>query len=384
MRVVFVAGTRPEIIKISPVVHEMRQRNGLSSTGFDCRVIATGQHGLLADQAFSDVGIAPDVRLSMAPGAIGLTQCAAQILSAMGRRGAGEREALIVVQGDTNSALAGTMAGFYGNVPVAHIEAGLRTGDERDPFPEEANRRLIGRLAQLHFAPTGHAADNLRREGVADDAIAVTGNTVVDALAGLPASPPPLWLDDQRKLVTVTCHRRENWGERLDHICAAVRGLAAQTPRTVIAFPLHGNPQLAERIKAVLGGVPGIHLLPPLPFGAFVALLKRSALIITDSGGVQEEAVSLGRPVLVCRASSERPEGLASGLMDITGTDPATIIRRALDRLNMPPSGPPPVNPFGDGAAAPRIAEALQRWHAGIRPLLPAERQFSAPVRQSA
>ncbi|RME62139.1 MAG: UDP-N-acetylglucosamine 2-epimerase (non-hydrolyzing), partial [Alphaproteobacteria bacterium] len=259
-----------------------------------------------------------------------------------------------------------------------HIEAGLRTGNDRDPFPEEANRRLIDHLAQLHFAPTPHAAANLRREGLCDSTIAVTGNTIVDAVQAAASADIAAILPDlraARQIVTVTCHRRENWGARLLSICTAIRALIAATPELVVVFALHGNRALATRIRAALDGTPRLHLLAPLPFAHFLALLKASALVLTDSGGVQEEAISLQRPVLVCRDASERPEGTDTGLMRIVGTNAATLAAAAGEWLSQAPVGDT-VNPFGDGRASARIAEALARWSSGHTPLLAPERQF--------
>ncbi|GAB4146764.1 MAG: UDP-N-acetylglucosamine 2-epimerase (non-hydrolyzing) [Sphingomonadales bacterium] len=384
MRVMVIAGTRPEIIKTAPVVHALRGRDWANTLGMrdiDCAIIATGQHGALASQAFSDVGLGPDFSLDMGTGAAGLTETASQILSIAKPTGRRAPPAdLLLVQGDTNSALAGAMAGWYGRLPVAHVEAGLRSGDERDPFPEEANRRLIARFTALHFAPTRRAAENLRTEGIDPAHIIVTGNTVVDALSHAQddTAPLPCALAHGHRLVTVTCHRRDNWHDGILAVCKAVTALAANDTMLQIAFVLHGNPALAAAVRQALGDTPRISLLPPQPFAQFIALLRVSALVITDSGGVQEEAVSLGRPVLVCRASSERPEGLDSGLMEIVGIQPQTITARAQARLALSPTPPPAVNPYGDGAAGPRIAEALLRWHAGLTPYLPAQRQFDA------
>ncbi len=384
MRVMVIAGTRPEIIKTAPVVHALRGRdlaNTLGMRDIECAIIATGQHGEMASQAFADVGLDPDFSLNMGRGAAGLTEMASQILSIAKPAGRQAPPAdLLLVQGDTNSALAGAMAGWYGRLPVAHVEAGLRSGDERDPFPEEANRRLISRFTALHFAPTRRAAENLRTEGIDPAQIMVTGNTVVDALnhAQPDAALLPCAVAPTQRLVTVTCHRRDNWHDGVLAVCQAVLALAAHDNNLHIAFVLHGNPQLAAAVRQALGDPPRVSLLPPQSFAQFIALLRASALVITDSGGVQEEAVTLGRPVLVCRASSERPEGLDSGLMEIVGTDPETIVARAQARLAQSPTQPPTVNPYGDGAAGPRIAEALLRWHAGLMPYLPAQRQFDA------
>ena len=383
MRVMVIAGTRPEIIKTAPVVRALRARDLANTIGLrdiDCPIIATGQHGAMASQAFADVGLSPDFSLDMGNGAAGLTEMASQILSIAKPVALKTPQAdLLLVQGDTNSALAGAMAGWYGRLPVAHVEAGLRSGDERDPFPEEANRRLIARFSALHFAPTRRAAENLRLEGIDPAQIMVTGNTVVDAMvhAKDADAPLPCAVAAGHRLVTVTCHRRDNWHDGVLAVCQAVATLAASNADLQVAFVLHGNPALAAAIRQALGNAPRVSLLPPQPFAHFIALLRASALVITDSGGVQEEAVSLGRPVLVCRASSERPEGLDSGLMEIVGIQPETIAARAHARLKQGPTSPPTFNPYGDGGAGPRIAEALMRWHGGLTPYLPAERQFN-------
>jgi UDP-N-acetylglucosamine 2-epimerase len=275
---------------------------------------------------------------------------------------------LVLVQGDTASALAGAMAAFYGRIPVAHLEAGLRTHDLAAPFPEEAHRQMIARLAQLHFAPTSSARANLVAEGIDPHSILITGNTVVDALQLLAdqihAAPLPVPVAPDRKLILVTAHRRENLGRPLEAICGAVAELAAMRPELQFVFVTHPNPAAAATTRQMLPGRSGVLLVPPLPYLQALRLVAASWLILTDSGGLQEEAPSFGRPVLVLRERTERTEGVERGVARLVGVDPARIIGEVLSLLDSPSEYTrltPSVNPYGDGQAANRVVAAIRR-----------------------
>ena len=312
---------------------------------------------------------------------------ARNVLRAFGRRFADSRPDLILVQGDTTTAMAGALAGFYANVPVAHVEAGLRSGDLANPFPEEANRQIIDAVSTILLPPTPQAQANLLRAGFTAERCPVTGNTVVDALQLLCATHAPV-LDgsgvkeaelEGRRLILVTTHRRESWGGDLEGICSAVRVLVERQSDVLVALPVHPNPNVKAPVIKLLGGHPRIRLLPPLGYVPFLSLMRRAYLILTDSGGVQEEAPSLGVPVLVLRKTTERPEAAEAGLARIIGTDPDAIVEHVEELLadehayrRMATAA----NPYGDGRASERIAEVLRNWRTG-RALLSKNRAFS-------
>ncbi len=362
-RVLVVFGTRPEAIKLAPVIAALGRTAGLAP-----RVCVTGQHREMLDQMLAVFAITPAHDLSVMQPAQDLAELTARVL--VGVRGvlAAEQPAAVLVQGDTTTAMAGALAAFYAGVPVGHVEAGLRTGRLDQPFPEEMNRRLVTRLAAWHYAPTAAAAANLRREGVAETDVLVTGNTVVDALHAigdralpLPDGVPAAALAG-RRLVLVTGHRRENFGAGLASLCAALRTLAERYADAVIVYPVHLNPAVREPVRAALGAQANILLTPPLDYLGFVALMRRAALIITDSGGVQEEAPSFGVPVLVTRAATERSEALTAGTARLVGTDGDAILAAATTLLDDPAAHAAmraAENPFGDGRAAERIAAHL-------------------------
>ena len=353
-----IVGTRPEAVKLAPVVHALR------AAGLRAHLVTTGQHAELAPAALAEAGLRAD--MALAAGRAGRTPD--DIVGALvphlaeGMRAA--RPAMVLVQGDTASALAGAMAGAYARVAVGHVEAGLRSDDRDAPWPEELHRRMIAPLAELHFAPTAGAAAALAAEGVTDG-VHVTGNTGIDALfaalargSRLPDLPP-----GDGPLLLVTVHRRENLGASLARVCAAVRALAEEGAR--IAWPVHPSPDVGRVVRAALGGVAGVALLEPQGHGAAAALMAAVDLVLTDSGGVQEEAPALGRRVLVLRDVTERPEGVAAAVAELVGTDPSRIVAAARAALAAGPVAP--CLCYGDGRAAGRIAALVAARLAGVR-----------------
>jgi len=320
-----------------------------------------------------------------------LADSAGNLLRAFGRRFADSRTDLILVQGDTTTAMAAALAGFYAQIPIVHVEAGLRSGDLAHPFPEEANRQIIDAVSEILLPPTPQAQFNLQRAGFSVERCPVTGNTVVDALQLLCATHPPV-LDgsgveeaelEGRRLVLVTTHRRESWGGDLEAICSAIREMVQRWANVIVALPVHPNPNVQRPVCQLLGGHPRIKLLAPLDYIPFLALMRRAYLILTDSGGVQEEAPSLGVPVLVLRKTTERPEAAEAGLARVIGTDRNAIVEHVKELLEDEQTHcrmASAVNPYGDGLASERIVEVLRNWRAG-RPLLAEERSFSRRLR---
>lgn len=333
----------------------------------DHRVCVTAQHREMLDQVLNVFNLVPDYDLDIMQKGQSLNQVASRILSSLDGVLSEFNPNMVLVHGDTTTALAATLAAFHRKIPVGHVEAGLRTWSLSAPWPEEANRQLTGRLASLHFAPTEQAAENLLREGVSQDVIRVTGNTVIDALMTavdiVKAKSEEFsgrygFLDADRQLVLVTGHRRENFGAVLDDICSALEQLADIFPKHSIVYPVHMNPNVRDVVHARLGGISNMHLIEPVDYLDFVYLMKRARLIITDSGGVQEEAPSLGVPVLVMRDTTERPEALKAGTVRLVGTDPVAIVKEASKLLRdddewSKMSGR--TNPYGDGRAVGRI-----------------------------
>jgi len=359
--VVCAIGTRPEAIKMAPVVRALR------ATGWaDCRVLVTGQHRELVDGMLAEFGIAPDVDLDVMRPGQSLPDLTARLLTAVAGALPALRPDLVLAQGDTTTVLATALASYYLRVPFGHVEAGLRTGRIDAPFPEEANRVLAGRLAEIHFAPTAEARANLLREGVDPSRVHLTGNTVIDALLATAARGDPLNvpIDPRARLILVTAHRRDSHGAPLRRVCRAVAALRRRHPDVAFLWPVHPNPAVRSVVRAELGGLEGVTLCDPLPYAAFVAALRRSTLVLTDSGGVQEEAPALGVPVLVLRDESERPEAVRAGVARLVGTDPRVIVREAHRLLSDPAAyramsrG---LSPYGDGRAADRIVAALAR-----------------------
>jgi UDP-N-acetylglucosamine 2-epimerase (non-hydrolysing) len=375
--VAVVMGTRPEAVKLAPVIAALRAR----PSSFTCLTVATAQHRELLDQVLAAFAIHPDVDLDIMSLGQPLSRVAALVLERLDPVLVRERPDWVLVQGDTTTVMAAALAAFHRGARVGHVEAGLRTGDRRNPFPEEINRRVADVVADLHFAPTEGARQALLREGVQPWRVSVTGNTVIDALlavAAQPAPPPPealaaVWNTD-RRLVLVTAHRRESFGAPLQDMLLAVRDLAEGfRADTTMVYPVHPNPNVSGPAREVLGASPNVVLLPPLGYAEFVHLMRRSTLILTDSGGVQEEAPSLGKPVLVMRAVTERPEGVAAGTALVVGTERGHIVGAAARLLTDPAAYgrmAGAVNPYGDGMAAARIVDLIQAHH---------ERRGSAP-----
>lgn len=367
-------GTRPEAIKMAPVVDALR-----ATPGIDVVVSVTAQHREMLDQVLDLFGIQPDEDLDIMQPGQQLPDLFGRILAGMTRVLQSHRPDLVLVHGDTSTTFATALAAFYARVAVGHVEAGLRTGDLQAPWPEEANRRLTAPLAALHFAPTERSARNLLDEGTPGEAIHVTGNTVIDALlavvgkidrspdlrATLDARFP--FLDPAKRLVLVTGHRRENFGDGFEQICQALADLAGRGDVQVV-YPVHLNPNVQEPVRRILGNQAGVVLLEPLDYLPFVHLMSRSHLILTDSGGVQEEAPSLGKPVLVMRDTTERPEAVEAGTVRLVGTNRATIVAEAtrlLDDADAYQAMSRAHNPYGDGTASARIAAIIAGWREG-------------------
>lgn len=370
LKVLSVFGTRPEAIKMAPVVKALSRM-----PGFESKVCVTAQHRQMLDQVLTLFDIVPDFDLDLMQPGQDLTEITANVLGGMKRVLKEWRPDLILVHGDTTTTFAASLAAYYEKIPVGHVEAGLRTGNIYSPWPEEMNRRLTGAISALHFAPTERARQNLLAEGVADQHIHVTGNTVIDALlevvdrvshdeslkAGFAAQFP--FLDDSKKLILVTGHRRENFGDGFENICGALKTLG-QRSDVQIVYPVHLNPNVQEPVQRILSDCPQVQLIAPLDYLPFVYLMSRSYLIITDSGGVQEEAPSLGKPVLVMRDTTERPEALEAGTVRLVGTDGERIVREATELLDDPLAYEKmsrAISPYGDGCSSERITSCLSK-----------------------
>ncbi|AKX95245.1 UDP-N-acetyl glucosamine 2-epimerase [Moorella thermoacetica] len=367
-KILTVFGTRPEAIKMAPVVKELN----LHPEEFTCLVAVTAQHREMLDQVLRLFHIKPDYDLDIMRPRQTLEEITTRALTGLAGVLKEARPDLVLVHGDTTTTFVAALAAFYQQIPVGHVEAGLRTGDRYAPFPEEMNRRLAGVLTDIHFAPTAKARDNLLREGIAPEHIYVTGNTVIDALkatireeyqfgdhglAGLDLR--------EKRVILVTAHRRENWGEPLKEIFTALRDLIRRHPDTALIFPVHYNPRVRQLAREVLGGQERVYLIEPLDYEPFVNLMNRAYLVLTDSGGLQEEAPALGKPVLVLREVTERPEAVAAGTVRLVGTAYRDILAAAeellTDRqayLQMAHA----VNPYGDGQASRRIRSALRHY----------------------
>jgi UDP-N-acetylglucosamine 2-epimerase len=369
-RILVVFGTRPEAIKLAPVIAALRR------AGCTVVVCATAQHRQMLDQVLALFEIRCDHDLDLMRANQSLPQLTSSVLTAIAPVIDAERPDLVIVQGDTTTAMAAALASFYAGVPVAHVEAGLRSDDLAAPWPEEMNRRVVSTLATLHLAPTEQARRRLEAERVPAGAIAVTGNTVIDALLGTVARldvDPDLRarvtavvprLDPARRTILLTSHRRESFGRGLENICRAVRRIADRGDVQVV-YPVHLNQNVKEPVHRLLGDHPHVHLIEPLDYLSFVFLLRHAALALTDSGGVQEEAPSLGKPVLVMRDTTERPEGIEAGVARLVGTGTDSIVAAVSELLDDPAAYDRmarSVNPYGDGHAAERVATFIRQW----------------------
>ena len=369
LKVMTIFGTRPEAVKMAPVIKALREH----PDHIDITVCVTAQHREMLDQVLQAFDIIPDIDLDLMDHDQTLPELTARIFTHLDPVLLQIRPDWLLVQGDTTTVMAAAILGYYRQIRVGHIEAGLRTHDKWQPFPEEMNRRIAGVVADLHFAPTENNRQNLLREGIPDEIIKITGNPVIDALKIISQQPAPPQVDQlldqtgvsagKRRPVLVTAHRRENFGQPILDICLALKRLAqAYQDEIVIVYPVHLNPNIHVPVHQALSGIDNIHLLPPLDYLPLVHLMKHATLILTDSGGIQEEAPSFGVPTLVLRQRTERQEGVQAGTLKLVGTDPDTIFMEALKLLDdraahAAMSGA--VNPYGDGHAAERIVAAL-------------------------
>ena len=373
MKILTIFGTRPEAIKMAPVIHALA-----AAPAFTVKVCVTAQHRHMLDQVLELFAITPDYDLDVMQDNQDLFDLSSRVLIGLREVLRREQPDLVLVQGDTTTCFIGSLAAFYLRIPVAHIEAGLRTGDIYAPFPEEANRAMTSRLAALHFAPTEQSCENLYNEGIAKNTVHLTGNTVIDALlwvrqqTGSEINPEPFGpaaplVQQGQPYVLITGHRRENFGDGFQNICEAIAVLADRHPEIGFIYPVHLNPNVQQPVHSLLGEKENIYLIPPLDYAPFVQAMAQAHLILTDSGGVQEEAPSLGKPVLVMRESTERPEAVEVGTVRLVGTDKELIIReteRLLTDEQAYQSMAGKTNPYGDGQAAARIVQALQVFRA--------------------
>ena len=372
IRVLSVFGTRPEAVKMAPVIKALE-----ANPDVDSRVCVTAQHRQMLDQVLDLFEIKPDYDLNLMRPNQSLAGLTAEVMENLDPVLADEHPDWVLVQGDTTTVMTAALAAFYRKIRVGHVEAGLRTGDKRQPFPEEINRRIAGTIADLHFAPTELARQNLLHEGVEDDHIHVTGNTDIDALHMVLKMPAPAGITEKFKewniaegknrLVLVTAHRRESFGQPIEDICAALQTLAHDyAGKLQVAYPVHLNPNIQEPVYRLLGSEPNIHLLEPLDYLPMVNFMKAASIVLTDSGGIQEEATGLGKPTLVLRDKTERPEGVEAGVLRLVGTDPSRIVsetHRLLDNQEEYEKMARAANPFGDGHAAERIIKALLEFN---------------------
>ena len=364
----FIFGTRPEAIKLAPVILAAK-----ADPRFKCKVCVTAQHRQMLDQVLKVFKIKPDVDLNLMRPNQTLAGLTARAISAIDTYLAKEKPDMVIVQGDTTTVFCAALCAFYHKIPVGHVEAGLRTGNKYSPFPEEANRVLATHLSALHFAPTQKARQNLLQEGIAPEKIFVTGNTVIDALflalekikkkAPVIAQLPKAIMQSSQQLVLITGHRRENFGEGFQNICKAIKTLAQKFPEAQFVYPVHLNPNVRKPVYSLLGNQENIHLIAPLDYLPFVTLMNRANIILTDSGGIQEEAPSLGKPVLVMRETTERPEALDAGTVKLVGTDSKLICsetEKLLTNTAAYRKMSRAYNPYGDGKAAERIIKILK------------------------
>jgi UDP-N-acetylglucosamine 2-epimerase (non-hydrolysing) len=369
IKVLSVFGTRPEAIKMAPLVRALAEHAEIES-----RVCVTAQHRHMLDQVLALFEIVPDYDLDIMRPGQNLSAITTTILERVSSIYAEFKPDYVLVHGDTSTTFAAALAAYYQQIPIGHVEAGLRTGDLYSPWPEEGNRRLTGALAALHFAPTMASRENLLNENVMDESIVVTGNTVIDALLSVRdklASSPQLrdaqasrfgFLRDGARMLLITGHRRENFGDGFERICAALKRLAEHYPEVDFVYPVHLNPQVQQPVKRLLSGLANVHLIEPQDYLPFVFLMARSSLILTDSGGIQEEAPSLGKPVLVMRDTTERPEAVSAGTVQLVGTN----VDRIFDKVSLLLDDEQAYramsfahNPYGDGLACEKIVAAI-------------------------
>lgn len=363
MKILIIIGTRPEAIKMAPLVLKLRRE-------LDIRVCVTGQHREMLDQVLKLFKITPDYDLNLMKPNQNLANLTGEILNGVSHVLKQEEFDWVLVQGDTTSTMAGAMAAFFQKVPVGHVEAGLRTYDLESPFPEELNRQVTSKIARLHFTPTKGSKRNLLKEGFSENNISITGNTVIDALQWVieHSSPMDVVLPfelQQSRMILVTGHRRENFGSGFQQICEALRIIALKLPDIQIVYPVHLNPNVREPVYRILSNLPNLHLTEPLDYQQFVHLMNQSILILTDSGGVQEEAPSLGKPVLVMRDTTERPEAVEAGTVKLVGVNQQTIVDETMRLLNNSDAYQKMAyayNPYGDGTASEKILEALLNY----------------------
>jgi len=366
-KVLIIFGTRPEAIKLAPVIQELRSRPG----EFNCLVCSSGQHREMVAQALAAFGLKADIDLAAMTEGQTLGGLTARLFAAYDTLLQAEKPDWVIVQGDTTTAMVGAVSAFYGHIKVAHVEAGLRTGNRLSPFPEEINRTFIGHVSDLHFAPTARAVEQLRQSGVPPQSIHLTGNTVVDALLWMTErsnGEPPASLDsllpslDGRRLVLVTSHRRESFGGGLKNICFALREIVQRHTDVVVVYPVHPNPNVREAANRWLASEERIRLVEPLSYQSVVYLLRRCYCVLTDSGGLQEEAPTFGKPLLILRDTTERPEVIEAGCARLVGTSVERLVNATNQLLEDPVTYQQMArveNPFGDGKAAQRIAQIL-------------------------
>ena len=371
-KVSLIFGTRPEAIKLCPLVRELRRRSA-----FQTIVCVSAQHRQMLDQVLETFGVVPDCDLDLMRPNQTLSALTGRILTGVEDFLTRHSPDVVLLQGDTTTVMASALAAYYRQIPVGHVEAGLRTGNLFSPWPEEGNRIIAGHLSRWHFAPTERSRQNLRRENIPDDRIFVTGNTVIDALhyarnvlrgagVSVPGIPDGLLRDSSARLCLIPGHRRENFGDSFRHICQAIHDLARRFPDVHFVYPVHLNPNVRRPVGEILGHgeLPNIHLIDPLSYLPFITLLDRSTLVLTDSGGIQEEAPGLGKPVLVTRDVTERPEAVEAGTVRLVGADHDRIVHDVSELLTDGDAYERmarAVNPYGDGNACPRIADILER-----------------------
>lgn len=367
MKVLTVFGTRPEAIKMAPLVKKLNEAEGIESV-----LCVTAQHREMLDQVLDLFQLVPDYDLNIMKPNQTISMITANVITKIEEVFIKEKPDMVLVHGDTTTTFATALAGFYQQVKVGHVEAGLRTYDKYSPWPEEINRVLTGHIADLHFSPTEKNRQNLLKEAIAEESIFITGNTVIDAL--LEVVDQPYEFEDETlkkidfqksRVIAVTCHRRENLGENMEHIFSAIRDIAAEFDDVEIVYPVHMNPKVRETASKILGNAERIHLIEPLQYQPFVNLMAKSYFLITDSGGMQEEAPSLGKPVLVVRKETERPEAIEAGTVKLVGVERDTIYAMAKELLTDQEAYEKmahAVNPYGDGHACERIVEILKEY----------------------